>query len=82
MRIIASKQNEFGSKTFVVLSCNQIHLVETLGGVEPRTLRSPGVVFHQVHHGFEFFGKSECAYGHRELWRCASGARRAMRLHK
>ena len=81
MRIIASKQNQFGSKTFVVLSCNKIHMVETIGGVEPRTLRSPEISFHQV-HGVEFFGKSECAYGHRELWRCASGARRAMRLHK
>ncbi len=84
MRIIASKQHAFGSKTFVVLSCKEIHLVETLRGVQPRTLKSPEIVFRQTFNSFDghLLHKPEHAYTRRDLWRCASGARRAMRMHR
>ena len=87
MRIIDSKRNEFGSKTFVVLTCNSIYMIETIGGVTPLSLRTPEIVFKK-----EFKKEipgcvgSICAGSLRSSFRtrvmCLGLARRAMRLHK
>ncbi|MHB1643407.1 MAG: hypothetical protein ACYCS8_12240 [Acidithiobacillus sp.] len=69
MRIIASKQNEFGSKTFVMEKGGSVYMLETIGGVVPHSPNSPEVVFYKD------FG---------DAWGGFAAARAicAMRLHK
>jgi hypothetical protein len=84
MRIIASKQNEFGSKTFVVLTNHSIYMLETIGGIIPRDLRTPGVVFKQAIPDYpgQYISGGSFRYSLRTLEKCSSRARRAMLEHR
>lgn len=87
MRIIDSKKNEFGSTSYVVLSARQIWLVETLVPFEelcaPSVNRAAVVYKRAFGNGWQCgLHRAHGEYTNRELWRRASAARRAMRLHR
>lgn len=87
MRIIASKQNEFGSKTYVVLSGGKIWLVESTDPFETQygpSINNASVVYKECFKGRleSSLHKPQAAYSLRELWKVSQRARHAMRLHK
>ena len=87
MRIIASKQNAFGSKTYVVLSGGKIWLVESIDPFETQygpSINNQGVVYKKCFTKTweSSLHKPQAAYSRRDLWRASLSARHAMRLHK
>lgn len=74
MRVIDSKKCEFGSVVFVVLAKKQIHLVETIGGAAPTSLRSPQVAYKRTFDA-AWLPRPEHDYSKQELVRRATTAR-------
>jgi hypothetical protein len=87
MRIIASKQNEFGSRTYVVLSAGKIWLAESTDPFETQwgpSINNEGVVYKKcfTENWESSLHKKQSAYSLRELRRASVSARAAMRRHR
>ncbi|WP_428946805.1 hypothetical protein ACQUQQ_08435 [Acidithiobacillus ferrooxidans] len=82
MRIIASKPIPQGSTAWVVLSGHHIHLLETIKGITPQSLRCPSIVFRRTFIGGRVWG-SEHKHSKRRLRMRAGyvGAISALRRH-